>query len=121
MPLIPKQEPPYYENENGITTKQYIVQMTQSGTDAPTVVEIKNTIGNIIWTRDSAGYFKGTLTGAFPANKTTCQMTQGENWSDAFYRANDNTVEIYQVDPWNATALPIDGISQGTIIITTYP
>lgn len=54
---------------------KYIAQITQSGTAAPTVEILENTIGNIVWSRNSAGIYKGTLTGIFTANKTWSLIT----------------------------------------------
>lgn len=49
--------------------KKYVVALTQSGTDDPTVTtEFINTIGNITWTRSSAGLYNGNLTNAFIGN-----------------------------------------------------
>lgn len=49
--------------------KKYVVALTQSGTNDPTVTtEFINTIGNITWTRSSAGLYNGNLTNAFIGN-----------------------------------------------------
>lgn len=49
--------------------KKYVVALTQSGTNDPTVTtEYINTIGNITWTRSSAGLYNGNLTNAFIGN-----------------------------------------------------
>jgi hypothetical protein len=55
--------------------KKYVALMTQTGTAAPTVVVLENTIGDIVWTRDSAGIYEGTLTGAFTLDKTYTMMS----------------------------------------------
>lgn len=55
--------------------KKYIALMTQTGTAAPTVIVLENTIGNIVWTRDSTGIYEGTLTGAFTLDKTYTMMS----------------------------------------------
>ena len=44
---------------------QYQVKLTQSGTDAPSVAEVLNEVGNIVWAYVSAGVYTGTLAGAF--------------------------------------------------------
>lgn len=49
--------------------KVYTATMTQTGTNAPTVTILHNTIGNIVWTRTAEGNYIGTLTGAFPVGK----------------------------------------------------
>lgn len=52
-------------------TKVYRALFNQSGTSAPTVTVLENTFGgNIVWTRAGAGWYVGTLSGAFTANKT---------------------------------------------------
>jgi hypothetical protein len=48
------------------TYKKYIGLITQTSTNAPTVIELENTIGPIIWTRASTGVYYGTLTDMFP-------------------------------------------------------
>jgi hypothetical protein len=58
------------ENSGGSSYLVYTALLSQSGTDAPNVVELENTIGDIIWTRSSTGLYFGTLTGAFPDGKT---------------------------------------------------
>jgi hypothetical protein len=50
--------------------KSYVALMSQTGTAAPTAVELENSLGNIVWTRSSAGIYNGTLSGAFPITKT---------------------------------------------------
>jgi hypothetical protein len=55
--------------------KKYVALMTQTGTAAPTVVVLENTIGDIVWTRDSTGIYEGTLTGAFTLDKTSAMMS----------------------------------------------
>jgi hypothetical protein len=44
--------------------------MSQTGTAAPIAIELENSLGNIVWTRSSAGSYYGTLSGAFPITKT---------------------------------------------------
>ena len=57
---------------NGFETKsnkKYLVAITQSATDAPIVtIEYINTIGEIVWTRNSAGNYNGYLSSAFIGN-----------------------------------------------------
>lgn len=51
--------------------KSYIAWISQSGENNPVITEIYNTIGDITWTRNSAGNYKGTAApGTFPATKT---------------------------------------------------
>ena len=50
--------------------KVYTALLTQSGTDAPTVVELENTLGNIVWSRTDVGAYQGFLVGAYVNDKT---------------------------------------------------
>jgi hypothetical protein len=50
--------------------KVYTALLTQSGTDAPVATVLENTLGNIVWSYEDLGTYKGTLTGAFIENKT---------------------------------------------------
>jgi hypothetical protein len=91
--------------------KVYTALLTQFLQDAPTPTVLENTIGNIIWSFDSFGVYYGTLTGAFPANKTFLQGPIGSSgkiygtaaYSDDFTnqgtfimvtRENDNQIRI---------------------------
>lgn len=52
-------------------SKSFVGVLSQTGTSAPVVVVLENTLGgDIAWTRMSAGYYHGTLAGAFTVNKT---------------------------------------------------
>lgn len=51
-------------------TKIYRALLTQTGTSAPLAVVLTNTFGGeIIWTRNIASQYRGTLPNAFKANK----------------------------------------------------
>lgn len=49
--------------------KIYRALLTQVGTAAPTAVVLENTVGTIVWTRVANGSYRGTLAGAFLADK----------------------------------------------------
>ena len=55
--------------------KMYRALISQNTTSAPIVTILENTIGSIVWSRDSAGIYTGTLSSTFTANKTFCQIT----------------------------------------------
>lgn len=83
------------------TAKNYRAQMQQSGTDAPTATILNNTIGNIIWTRVSQGYYKGTLSGAFPTDNQcwlTTSQSQGPLITQNLYRQNANEIDLNTYD-----------------------
>lgn len=60
-------------SQNGEPVKPYKVYtalLTQSGTDAPVATVLENTLGgDVVWTRDGTGQYRGTLNGAFTFNK----------------------------------------------------
>jgi len=50
--------------------KVYRALLTQPGTDAPVATVLENSLGGtVVWTRNTAASYHGTLAGAFPANK----------------------------------------------------
>lgn len=49
----------------------YTALLSQTGTDAPVATVLENTLGGtVVWTRDGTGLYSGTLSQAFPLNKT---------------------------------------------------
>lgn len=60
--------------------KVYAAKLTQTGTAAPVATILENTLsGAIVWTRDQAGVYTGTLAGAFTVGKTI--MNGVTTWS----------------------------------------
>lgn len=99
-------------NTGGASYLVYTALLTQSGTDAPTVISNgnntpwQNTIGSIVWTRTGVGAYAGTLNGAFPEGKTVAPPwggasalipVYGASIAQAYYeiqRTNDNAIGI---------------------------
>jgi hypothetical protein len=61
---------------------KYIASMGQVGISDPQVIVYENTIGNIVWTRDSDGFYLATLAGAFPNGKVWCNVTSGGSYGN---------------------------------------
>jgi hypothetical protein len=77
------------------TYTKYVALITQSGTNDPTVVELENTIGPIIWTRISTGVYEGTLTGVFTLDKVYTTLNQVYTNSIALvYRKDIGVIKI---------------------------
>ena len=77
------------------TYTKYIALISQSSTAAPTVIELENTIGPIVWTRSSTGIYIGTLAGVFTLDKTYTTLSQVATDSIALvYRKTIDTIEI---------------------------
>jgi hypothetical protein len=81
--------------------KVYTALLSQSGTDAPVATVLENTLGgDIVWTRDMAGQYTGTLADAF-LNKNVALFYNQDvsfNFPDEikcrFTWIDDNTVVI---------------------------
>ena len=81
------------------TYKKYIALISQSSTSAPTVDELENTIGPIIWTRTGVGQYEGVLTGAFP------------NINKSYLTISNVVIDTIALVSWS---------NANTIIINTY-
>lgn len=96
----------------------YAAKLTQVGTGAPTATIAQNNIGEIIWTRDSTGSYKGTLADAF-IGTTTVQITSGR--STAFYEGAATNTQTITILTFNAGgSLGDDLLYDSTIEIKVY-
>jgi hypothetical protein len=87
------------------TYTKYIALISQSSTADPTVIELENTIGPIVWTRTSVGIYFGTLTGAFTASKTYVMLSNVERNSIVMaVRRDNNTIQITTTNLHSPTA-----------------
>ena len=104
------------------TYTKYVALITQSGTNDPTVVELENTIGPIVWTRSAVGNYEGTLAGAFTLNKTYSTLSQVASDSIALvYAKNVNTILIQTTNLHSPIAAHHDShLSNNTIEIRVY-
>jgi hypothetical protein len=104
------------------TYTKYIALISQSSTAAPTVIELENTIGPIVWTRTSVGIYFGTLTGAFTASKTYVMLSQVETNSIVMaVRRDNNTIQITTTNLHSPTAALHDThLLNNTIEIRVY-
>lgn len=66
-------------SSNLSTYKVYTALLSQSGTDAPVATVLQNTIGNIVWSYWGVGLYYGTLSNAFPIDKTVIFITSTSN------------------------------------------
>jgi hypothetical protein len=104
------------------TYKKYIALITQSSTSAPTVIELENTIGPIVWTRSAVGIYFGTLTGAFTSNKTYITLSNVERNSIVLSnRRDDDTIQISTTNLQNPSASYHDShLNNNTLEIRVY-
>lgn len=84
---------------NIIPYRVYTGLISQTGTSNPTVVILENTIGNIVWTRNTNGQYQGYLPGEFLAAKTFL-LTSSDyainptNQARQFFRSSDDYISI---------------------------
>ncbi len=111
------------EGQSNVAYQSYVATVTQIGSSAPTATVFNNTLsGPIVWTRNSAGDFTGTLAGAFTANKTFL-MLNGANNADSIgtltFGGSADTLALTCVD-FGGT--PVDGgLIKASIEIRVYP
>lgn len=55
--------------------KVYAALLTQSGTNAPVITVLENTIGDIVWSYLGVGSYRASLLNAFDKNKTQVFIT----------------------------------------------
>lgn len=105
------------ENSTGLLLnyKSYVALISQTGTSAPSVTILENTIGDIVWTRFALGDYRGTLTGAFPSGKVICLSNQIDMLTMTLIeRKNNDVISINTGTP--ATSTIADGILNNTSI-----
>lgn len=95
-----------------IATVDYLVYtalLSQSGTDAPTVFVLQNTLGGpVVWTRDSPGVYHGTLAGAFTANKTWPTISDNLNDPTESVSLNYNDTNFVVLELFSGTDYGLD-------------
>ena len=101
----------------------YTALLSQSGTDAPTATVLQNTLGGtVVWTRDSAGFYLGTLAGAFTQNKTFVLVTHDGSLGATGYMGGgrndgDSVFVTFQGQDGNF----VDILGENAIEIRVYP
>ena len=103
----------------GASYDVYTALLTQTGTDAPVATVLENTLGGtVVWTYETSGEYRGTLSGAFTASKTVLFIqyisaaVAGADFS--LTRYDDNTVRVRDGDG-------TDGLTARAIEIRVYP
>ena len=101
------------------TYTKYIALISQVGTADPTVIELENTIGPIIWTRTGVGTYIGTLTGAYTLNKTYTTITSVTTVpsTTTIIRTTDDVVTV---TTYVSTAFSDSNLNTTTLEIRVY-
>ena len=108
---------------NSAYTK-YVCNLNQTGTAAPTVQVLENTLGNIVWTRTAVGQYSGTLNGAFPNNlKVWFSKVNSQGTSQTFNAVLTHVSAniIYLIVRAADNTTPTDDIYLATFEIRVYP
>ena len=101
-----------------VNSAKYIATISQSGTSDPTVTVLENTIGDIVWTRTTNGDYRGTLTGAFPIDKTYLMLSNTDQCQVLIRWLGANQIMIRTFD---FSVNYLDGLlTYNTIEIRTY-
>ena len=104
-----------------VNYSKYIANIFQSGTSDPSATVFENTIGDIVWTRLSTGFYAGTLTAAFPTADRTYIMLNGTTNPGlaTAYWYHSNEIRIVTQDT-SLGSLADDLLQYATIEIRTY-
>jgi hypothetical protein len=103
---------------------KYVCNLNQTGTAAPTVQVLENTIGNIVWTRTGVGQYAATLNGAFPNNLKVWFSKVNSQGSSQTFNATLTHVSaniIYLIVRAADNTTPTDDIYLATFEIRVYP
>ncbi len=105
--------------------KEWVGLLSQTGTNAPTAIVLKNTLGGTItWARALQGEYEGTLTGAFTAGKTTVLCTYNQSEINSGFTLeggqlsqDEDKIYIYNyLNDYNE----VDGFTKATVVINVY-
>ena len=100
------------------TYKIYTALLTQALTLPPTAIVLENTLsGNIVWTYNTAGFYVGTLIGAFTANKTACIISGIYIGSSQAIRKDNDTIHVFTNDTLGGVN---DKLEETTLEIKVY-
>jgi hypothetical protein len=85
-------------------TGVYKALLSQVGTNAPTAVVQLNTLGEVVWIRNSAGSYAATSVNLFTLNKTICKIESITTYTFWTAKAtinkdiNENTINFFTSD-----------------------
>lgn len=106
--------------QNASTVKVYKAFIQQNGTLDPSAFPVQNGFsGTIVWTRQSAGTYVGTLTGAFTIAKTIVMFSNGVDAITSILRIDANTIGITTAAA--TTGVLTDELLYGNVLIEVYP
>jgi hypothetical protein len=82
------------------TYKICTVLLSQAGiNNPPKAIVLENTLsGTIVWSYNAAGFYVGTLTGAFTAKKTACIISGIYMGASQAIRKDNDTIHVFTND-----------------------
>jgi hypothetical protein len=106
-----------------VTPKKYVALLTQSGATVTATVLENSLGGTVVWTYGDYGQYVGTLTGAFPVNKTTtCSGVNINSGALRVYMGRRLTNDTYEIVIYNpTTGDPDDLLIAAKVEILVYP
>ncbi len=91
--------------------KSYVAILEQSGTSAPTVNVLENTLGGIpVWSYSSQGNYDCTLSGAFTQNKIIFFTSQYPDVKINVQQISTNVIRVVSCDTSGGSEFPFDGL-----------
>lgn len=93
---------------------RYVALISQTGTNAPIATVLENELGGeLVWTRNAAGDYSGTLSGAFTSRTTsTVSVTNAEQHAVILCTSNSH-ISLMSADD--------DYLDRNTVEIVVYP
>lgn len=114
-----------------VAYKLYIARLTQFGTSDPIAVIVYNNFPSpIVWTRNSTGSYRGTLTGQFTQYKTVgfiqTNIYQGTIYPIQYllstgFDPSGNTIDLLSIFSDSTSTFTDDALNGTTIEIRVYP
>jgi len=107
----------YTADEKGILRatirpyKVYAALVSQVGLNAPTVVVLENTVGDIVFTRSAIGVYEATSTALFTADKTSASISITP--SGKIVKTSDS---ILTVNTFDAAGAAADGVLTDALV-----
>lgn len=131
MPLdLTPEQPPYYTIDQNLPPTPpdvgvsiYRATLSQTSTSAPIAdLDANNTLTGIVWSYVGTGVYRGTKTGAFPANKTFITTASHGAGTTGFIEIFRDDVNRLQINTYNAAGAQADGcLSNYSVEIIVTP
>lgn len=113
-----------YSDASGWVTarpfKVYAATFNQTGTNDPTIKIHQNTIGEIEWTRVSAGYYEGKLTGAFTVDVPLQNFLTGHSTNVRWAQIEKEDVDTLNLFTYQGTTLQDNILTDSFIEFKVY-